>query len=42
MGFPVSEAFSLPMNAMSLVGSVIASFSEKLSVAQVIGGDTLN
>ena len=25
MGFPVSEAYSLPMNAKSLVGSVMAN-----------------
>ena len=29
MGFPLSEAYSLPMNAKSLVGSVMASWGGK-------------
>ena len=39
MGFPVSEVYSLPMNAKSLVGSVMGKFlREPLPAAHVADG----
>ena len=39
MGFPVSEAYGLPVNAKSLVGSVMANVCvQPLSIAHGDGG----
>ena len=38
MGFPMSEAYGLPLNAKSLVGSLMANLRQPLPIALGDGG----